>query len=1382
MINRMTLAILTMTSLLIGGCKAFHGDKVHVSTKVIKQKELSATLSSVNVSNNQVTLHGTGFLDVSTVKIQGHGVNTTLVVNSKSDTQIIAKASSALSLLVNRTFNLIIENVEAQAVYPITFTLQNGAVLASHLDQMSASIGQVLKWNGSTWAPASLASSQVYRGGWNANTNSPALSDSTASASGEYYIVTTAGTQDLGSGSVSYLVGDWVMSNGTSWDLIVGSLSGSGTTNYFPYYSSSSTLSNSPMYLSGSNIGIGTTTPGSALDIKGTLRLSGATSGYVGFSPAAVAGSTIYTLPAADGSNGQVLSTNASGVLSWRTIAVTGGTVTDVTSANADIGIATGTSTPVLTLNAGTGANQIVKLTAASKLPAVDGSLLTSLDPSNLSAAVAVNKGGTGLSAGTTGGIPYFSSTTSIASTAGGLADEVFRVPGGGGAPSFGAIDLTKSAAVTGALPIANGGTGATSLGAAQSALGIVLGGSTSGTTAMVGTGGVQADKFCLGDSSGGGISCSSATSLLLAGSISDESGTGALLFGTSPTISNPNITGVLKLSGSTSGHVSFVPAAAAGATTYLLPATQGTAGQVLSTDGVATTPTLSWITPATTSTSLSGDIGGTIGANTIGANKVTSTHISDGSIVNADVSASAAIDATKINTGVVSNAEFNYLDGVTSAIQTQLDGKQSSITAGTTSQYYRGDKTFVDLATDVRGTALTGLSSATGNIASTDTVSQAFGKLLNTQTDYVSKTANSTITGTLTINTIVGALTVPLPVNYNDAANKGYVDSYGQWTKSGNDIYRSTGSVGVGVSPIEKLEVAGNFKSGQAPSTLTTVNGAHLSSDTTINVASTTGYPSSGTLLINSEAMTYTGLTSTSFTGVTRAALGTSAAALSNAQSVDIYLNTVTAASSTTPKMVVMGSGKVGIGMAAPGQKFLVNGTIASPYSSGFGTTSLDGNTVLNRFTQNNLSTTFYNYEASGYTFNNTNSTLLRVDNSGNVGIGTVAPSNKLSVTPSQYTTGNASQSGNTVTGSGTTWTSAMVGSQLVFANGTSAGTITAFGSTTSLTVSTSQTINSQNYIISYPGLQVSSTGNVSIGTMTSNGALTISGDARLIGANSIYFGPTGSTGGSIGVTDPAWGPLYLSSSNGVVISNNLRMQSSNILSNEDLTVGPNNNNRVLTLRSSGTGNILLSPGGTEKVRIDSDGSMGIGTTPSYKLHVVGSSGATVGYFSDGSASCSITPSTLGSVSCSSDERLKKNIEFFSDLTSLERILKLQTVTYEWKNIHNGRHTGYIAQQVEKVAPELVTESKDGYKQVSYSGFIPWITGSIKALYVRAVALQDQVKGIVDRLFYLEEKDKDKDREIASLKIENETLKKDNDVMKSRLDKIEAMLLAKKK
>jgi hypothetical protein len=48
--------------------------------------------------------------------------------------------------------------------------------------------------------------------------------------------------------------------------------------------------------------------------------------------------------------------------------------------------------------------------------------------------------------------------------------------------------------------------------------------------------------------------------------------------------------------------------------------------------------------------------------------------------IDNADIKSGAAIDASKLADGSVSNAEFQYLDGVTSAIQTQLNGKQGNL------------------------------------------------------------------------------------------------------------------------------------------------------------------------------------------------------------------------------------------------------------------------------------------------------------------------------------------------------------------------------------------------------------------------------------------------------------------------------------------------------------------------------------------------------------------------------------------------------------------------------------------------------------------------------------------------------------------------------
>ena len=62
-----------------------------------------------------------------------------------------------------------------------------------------------------------------------------------------------------------------------------------------------------------------------------------------------------------------------------------------------------------------------------------------------------------------------------------------------------------------------------------------------------------------------------------------------------------------------------------------------------------------------------------------IADSQITSAKITDGAIVNADINASAAIDATKIHDGTISNTEFGYLNGVSSNIQDQIDAKGAS-------------------------------------------------------------------------------------------------------------------------------------------------------------------------------------------------------------------------------------------------------------------------------------------------------------------------------------------------------------------------------------------------------------------------------------------------------------------------------------------------------------------------------------------------------------------------------------------------------------------------------------------------------------------------------------------------------------------------------
>jgi hypothetical protein len=71
-----------------------------------------------------------------------------------------------------------------------------------------------------------------------------------------------------------------------------------------------------------------------------TLRLNGSTSGYVEIDAPATAGSNTLVLPTGNGSNGQVLSTNGSGALSWaqggRILQVVTATSTGVTSTSSN--------------------------------------------------------------------------------------------------------------------------------------------------------------------------------------------------------------------------------------------------------------------------------------------------------------------------------------------------------------------------------------------------------------------------------------------------------------------------------------------------------------------------------------------------------------------------------------------------------------------------------------------------------------------------------------------------------------------------------------------------------------------------------------------------------------------------------------------------------------------------------------------------------------------------------------------------------------------------------------------------------------------------------------------------------------------------------------
>lgn len=70
-----------------------------------------------------------------------------------------------------------------------------------------------------------------------------------------------------------------------------------------------------------------------------------------------------------------------------------------------------------------------------------------------------------------------------------------------------------------------------------------------------------------------------------------------------------------------------------------------------------------------------------------------------------------------------------------------------------------------------------------------------------------------------------------------------------------------------------------------------TTLNGALNNSDTTINVVDTTGFPTAGYAVIETEIITYTGKTSSTLTGVTRGVDGSAAASHSSGSAVSCFI-----------------------------------------------------------------------------------------------------------------------------------------------------------------------------------------------------------------------------------------------------------------------------------------------------------------------------------------------------------------------------------------------------------------------------------------------------------------------------------------------------------
>jgi hypothetical protein len=94
-----------------------------------------------------------------------------------------------------------------------------------------------------------------------------------------------------------------------------------------------------------------------------------------------------------------------------------------------------------------------------------------------------------------------------------------------------------------------------------------------------------------------------------------------------------------------------------------------------------------------------------------------------------------------------------------------------------------------------------------------------------------------------------------------------------------------------------------------------------------------------------------------------------------------------------------------------------------------------------------------------------------------------------------------------------------------------------------------------------------------------------------------------------------------------------------------------------------------------------------------------------------------------------SSDKKLKDNIIPISN--PLEKIIKIGGYEFDWnenQTTYEGHDIGVIAQEIQEVLPEVVTEKKDGYLGVRYEKIVPLLIEGIKELTNKVESLEQEI------------------------------------------------------
>lgn len=157
----------------------------------------------------------------------------TALISTKANVQMKADAINSTVITLNQGNGINVTGTAGQALNsPPTWSLKLDTAIAAtknlvlynyvpNTDRGANNGIATLDAGGKVPFSQLPAALMIYKGMWNPNTNTPTLADGTGTA-GWVYKVSADGSANLGSGAISFLAGDFVIHNGTTWERSVG--------------------------------------------------------------------------------------------------------------------------------------------------------------------------------------------------------------------------------------------------------------------------------------------------------------------------------------------------------------------------------------------------------------------------------------------------------------------------------------------------------------------------------------------------------------------------------------------------------------------------------------------------------------------------------------------------------------------------------------------------------------------------------------------------------------------------------------------------------------------------------------------------------------------------------------------------------------------------------------------------------------------------------------------------------------------------------------------------------------------------------------------------------------------------------------------------------